>query len=330
MSGLLVKNIIDGIETLGIIGLSKNTGKTTTLNKIIEMYQNITIGLTSIGLDGESLDQVNFLPKPKIIVRPRMVIATAYECLVASNLEYEIIKKTDMRTALGLVYIVRILSEGTMVIAGPTTNYDLHQLILMLKPYVEKILVDGAFNRMTFANIESLDAIVLATGAAYSTDMNKTVLQTKHIVESFNLKKTTDYTRTPDESLIIHTKHRHLTFHEKNMNTFKLIDLELNEKIESMYIKGAITEQMIDFFIAHDFRDFTLVCDDATKLLFKDHYFDYIEKLNIQIHVIHQTPLLFVTINPWSPIGHHYNEALFLNVMQRELAVPVYNVKKME
>jgi len=325
-----VKNIIDGVETLGIIGLSKNTGKTTTLNKIIEMYQNVTIGLTSIGLDGESLDQVNFLPKPKIMVRPRMIIATAYECLMASNLEYEILKITEMRTALGLVCIVRILSEGTMVIAGPTTNHDLHQLILLLKPYVDKILVDGAFNRMTFANIESLDAIVLATGAAYSIDMNKTIQQTKHIVESFNLERTTVYSKIPDESLIIHTKQRRLTFHEKSMNTFKMIDLKLNEKIKSMYIKGAVTEQMIDFFIAHDFRDFTLVCDDATKLLFKDHYFDYIEKLNISLNVIHQTPLLFVTINPWSPIGHHYNEALFLDNIQKELTVPVYNVKKME
>ncbi len=325
-----MRNTIDGVETLGIIGLSKNTGKTTSLNKIIEIYQDLTLGLTSIGLDGESLDQVNFLPKPKIIVRPRMVIATAYECLKASLVEYEILVVTSMQTALGLVYIVRIKSEGTMVIAGPTTNHDLHELILLLKPFVDKILVDGAFNRMTFASIKSLDAIVLATGAAYSTDMSKTIHRTKHIVESFNLEKINEFHVNSNESLIIQTNKRHLSFSDKNIYRLESIDLELNEKIDYMYIKGAITEKVIDFFILKQFKDFSLICDDATKLLFKDQYFDYIEKLNIKIKVIDQTPLLFVTINPWSPIGHHYDEKLFLESIQKELSVLVYNVKKME
>lgn len=325
-----MRNTIDGVETLGIIGLSKNTGKTTSLNKIIEIYQDLTLGLTSIGLDGESLDQVNFLPKPKIMVRPRMVIATAYECLKASLVEYEILVVTSMQTALGLVYIVRIKSEGTMVIAGPTTNHDLHELILLLKPFVDKILVDGAFNRMTFASIKSLDAIVLATGAAYSTDMSKTIHRTKHIVESFNLEKINEFHVNSNESLIIQTNKRHLSFSDKNIYRLESIDLELNEKIDYMYIKGAITEKVIDFFILKQFEDFSLICDDATKLLFKDQYFDYIEKLNIKIKVIDQTPLLFVTINPWSPIGHHYDEKLFLESIQKELSVLVYNVKKME
>lgn len=325
-----MRNTIDGVETLGIIGLSKNTGKTTSLNKIIEIYQDLTLGLTSIGLDGESLDQVNFLPKPKIMVRPRMVIATAYECLKASLVEYEILVVTSMQTALGLVYIVRIKSEGTMVIAGPTTNHDLHELILLLKPFVDKILVDGAFNRMTFASIKSLDAIVLATGAAYSTDMSKTIHRTKHIVESFNLEKINEFHVNSNESLIIQTNKRHLSFSDKNIYRLESIDLELNEKIDYMYIKGAITEKVIDFFILKQFKDFSLICDDATKLLFKDQYFDYIEKLNIKIKVIDQTPLLFVTINPWSPIGHHYDEKLFLESIQKELSVLVYNVKKME
>ena len=325
-----MRNIIDGVETLGIIGLSKNTGKTTTLNKIIEIYQDITLGLTSIGLDGESLDQVNFLPKPKIMVRPRMVIATAYECLKASHVEYEMLQVTNLKTALGLIYIVQIKSEGTMVVAGPTTNADLHELILLLKPYVDKILVDGAFNRMTFASIESLDAIVLASGAAYSIDMNKTVSRTKHIVESFNLMKSLEINVNPKESLIVQTNERRLGFSDKNINHFKNIDLKIDEKIESIYIKGAITDKVIDFFIANEFINFLLISDDATKLLFKDQYFEYLKKLNIQIKVIHQTPLLFVTINPWSPIGHHYDEKLFLESIQKELSVFVYNVKKME
>ncbi len=325
-----MRSIIDGVETLGIIGLSKNTGKTTTLNKIIQIYQDKTIGLTSIGLDGESIDQVNFLPKPKIMVQPKMIVATTSKCLEASYVEYETLQITKLHTALGFVHIVKILSEGAMVIAGPTTNHDLQILILMMKPYVDKIFVDGAFNRMTFASIESLDAIILATGAAYSTDINKTIRQTKHIVESFNLEKTSLFEKIPEESMVIHTTNRQLMFQEKNISALNLVDLRQEEKVLYIYVKGAITEKLIDFLIEHEIRDFELICDDPTKLLFKDHYFDYVHQLGIQMKVIHQTPLLFVTINPWSPIGHHYDEKLFFESIQKELSVPVYNVKKME
>ncbi|MBE0701144.1 MAG: hypothetical protein IH571_05610, partial [Acholeplasmataceae bacterium] len=46
-----MKEIIDRVQTLGIIGLAKNTGKTTTLNTLIQLYKNMKLGLTSIGLD---------------------------------------------------------------------------------------------------------------------------------------------------------------------------------------------------------------------------------------------------------------------------------------
>ncbi|MDO9628986.1 MAG: hypothetical protein Q7I99_03710 [Acholeplasmataceae bacterium] len=325
-----MRKIIDHCNTLGIIGLSKNTGKTTTLNKVIEIYSDITLGLTSIGLDGEDLDQVNFLPKPKIVVKPKMIVATAFSCLESSNVKYEVIEKTKMQTALGYVYIIRILSQGTMVIAGPTTNHDLHELLLLLKPYVDKIIVDGAFNRMTFASIDSLDAIVLATGAAYSSDMEKTIRQTKHVVESFNLSKSKDIEVVPLESLIVHTKTQHFSLMEKDINTFKVVTSQILDSISYIYIKGAVTEKMIDFFIQYELRDFTLICDDPTKLLFKDHYFDYIEKLGINMEVITKTPLLLVTINPWSPIGHHYDAKLFLESIEKVLNVPVFNVMNME
>ena len=45
---------------------------------------------------------------------------------------------------------------------------------------------------------------------------------------------------------------------------------------------------------------------------------------------IHPCPLLFVTINPFSPSGNHYDEKEFKEAMKKAVNVPVYNVMNKE
>jgi len=325
-----VKNLIDNVNTLGIIGLSKNSGKTTTLNAIISMYDNLKLGITSIGLDGEALDQVNFLPKPKIYVKRGMVVATACGCLEASLVKYQVLSKTKMMTPIGHIEIVEILSDGHMVIAGPTTNSELNQVIKIMKKHVDKILIDGAFNRMTFANIELIDAIVLASGAAVSPIMSKTIEKTKMIVDSFNIKKSYRIEQIPSESMIIQTTFHRYAFFDKKIETFKHALSQINDKIDLIYIKGAITPRIINYFIEKMLMQFTLICDDPTKLLLSERDFSSLHKLNIELSIIHACPLLFVTINPYSPNGQHYDEELFKKAMMDAIDIPVFNVLKLE
>ncbi len=325
-----MKNLIDNVDTLGIFGLSKNSGKTTTLNAIISMYSNLKLGITSIGLDGEALDQVNFLPKPKIYVKRGMVVATACGCLEASLVKYQVLAKTKMMTPIGHIEIVEILSDGHMVIAGPTTNSELNQVIKTMKIHVDKILIDGAFNRMTFANIELIDAIVLASGAAVSPIMSQTIEKTKMIVDSFNLKKSYRIEQIPSESMIIQTTFHRYAFFDKKIETFKHALSQINDKIDLIYIKGAITPRIINYFIEKMMMQFTLICDDPTKLLLSEHDFSSLHKLKIELSIIHACPLLFVTINPYSPNGQHYDEELFKKAMIDAIDIPVFNVLKLE
>ncbi|HBY65142.1 MAG TPA: hypothetical protein DEG42_01920 [Acholeplasmataceae bacterium] len=325
-----MKKIINGVETLGIIGLAKNTGKTTTLNYLIDLYPNITLGLTSIGLDGEDLDQVNFLPKPKIVVHPGMMVATAQACLDSSELEFRVIEPTGLFTALGEVQIIEVLREGTIVVAGPTTNHDLNILIHKLKHYTDKVFVDGAFNRMTFASIELMDAIVLATGASVHPVMDKTIEKTVKTVESFNLPKTEYFEFAPEYPLIVKTKNETYHFFDKKIDTIRTLVEKIDEPIIYMYIQGAITPRLIDYLVQSSTRDFELISDDPTKYLITEDHFTYLSKLNIKLSIIHPCPLLFVTMNPFSPAGLHYDSDLFLSELKKKISIPVYNVKRME
>lgn len=325
-----MKNLIDAVDTLGIIGLSKNSGKTTTLNAIISMYDNLKLGITSIGLDGEALDQVNFLPKPRIYVIRGMVVATACGCLEASLVKYQIIDKTKMMTPLGHIEIVEILSDGNMVIAGPTTNKELNQVIKIMRKHVDKIIIDGAFNRMTFANIEFIDGIILAAGAAVSPIMSQTIEKTKMIVDSFNIKKSYRIEQMPKETVIIQTTFHRYAFYDKKIETLKHAFSQITDKIDLLYIKGAITPRIIHYFIDKMLMQFTLVVDDPTKLLLSEQDFISLKKLKIDLRIIHPCPLLFVTINPFSPNGEHYDEKIFKKAMEDAIDIPVFNVMNME
>ncbi len=242
-----MKKLIDDLNVVGVIGLAKNSGKTTTLNHMIALYEYLKIGITSIGLDGESLDQVNFLPKPKIKVKRGMVVATASGCLEASFVRFQVLDKTDFHTALGRIQIVEVLSDGHMVVAGPTTNKEMNQVLMKMKLYTDKIFVDGAFNRMTFANIDQIDGIVLATGAVVSPFMQETIKETKVIVDAFNLHKSYRIEHTPSDSLIIQTTFHRFGEKNKKLETIKHIVSNINDKIDLMYIKGAITPESFTF-----------------------------------------------------------------------------------
>ena len=90
-------------ETVSIIGLAKNAGKTVTLNYLIEEAINLNIktGITSTGRDGENTDLITKTQKPAISVTEGMYVATAKKTLMLSNAKAEILETTGISTAMG-------------------------------------------------------------------------------------------------------------------------------------------------------------------------------------------------------------------------------------
>jgi hypothetical protein len=312
--------------TLAIIGLAKNTGKTTTLNACIKtLSPSKTLALTSIGLDGEKIDQMTFLPKPQITVKKGMIIATAEDALKTSTCQYHLLKRTAFSTALGDIVIIKITKPGDIIVAGPSTNTNLHQIITELKTLSDIVLIDGAFNRKTFASIPTLDGVILATGASLHPVMEDTINTTKAIVESFQFPQTT-YDLT-------HINHKQALPKYTHTNTKPIGVLLPPQKAyhnKTLYIKGAITKPTIDTFIKNNEKNLTLLIQDATKLLLPTHYFTYIKKLNIDVEVLHKIPLLCVTINPFRPNGMDYDKNIFQHAMQDAITIPVINVQEKE
>jgi hypothetical protein len=155
------------MRILGFAGTAKNTGKTTTALQILDLSRQAGLqnALTSIGYDGENLDHVTGLPKPRYLLSPGDLMATADSCLQLGTAAYKIIETTPIRTILGQIVIARVTRAGYGVLAGPNRSTDLLRVYeIFSRLQSDLVIADGALNRLV--PLISTDGLVLSTGAA--------------------------------------------------------------------------------------------------------------------------------------------------------------------
>ncbi|MCX6138118.1 MAG: hypothetical protein NTV54_11550 [Ignavibacteriales bacterium] len=160
-----------GCTCIGVVGTAKNTGKTTTLSFLLVQAtrRNIAVGVTSIGYDGEDIDTVTSLPKPRMSLEPGVLVTTAERCLPLATAGYEILSRTGVQTALGEILLLRVIREGLVVTAGPHKRSLIEPMCELLGRHgASLIFIDGALNRI--APMSAAEKIIFTTGAARNTD----------------------------------------------------------------------------------------------------------------------------------------------------------------
>lgn len=174
--------------TIGILGTAKNTGKTTALNSVLKCLNNRKIAITSIGFDGEDLDHVTGLPKPKVIVDEGTLVVTSEEAARYSTAKLELLENLPLKTPMGKICVYKVKELGTVVLVGPNSSDDLFDVMRKLQPYeLDFLIVDGAINRMV--PFQYVDYVIIATGAARTTNLDELVIEAKLMVKSFLLPK---------------------------------------------------------------------------------------------------------------------------------------------
>ncbi|HWZ18124.1 MAG TPA: hypothetical protein VNW73_04955, partial [Ktedonobacteraceae bacterium] len=188
------------IHSLSLIGLSKNVGKTTASNHLLETlvgekyYRSDELGLTSLGLDGETTDALTGLPKPRYVPKAGLLVATTSELLVRAESEgtqVERLLQLPGRTALGPVILSRILHSGRVIIAGPTLLHDLRNTIDILGRFGARLsIVDGAINRLGAAAPAITDACIVCTGASVAATPELVARRTADTLRRLSTQKT--------------------------------------------------------------------------------------------------------------------------------------------
>jgi hypothetical protein len=315
---------------IGIAGTAKNTGKTTTLNSLLAASsgRSATIGITGIGYDGEDIDNITGLPKPRVIVPEGMIVSTSRLCIPASG--WTIIERTPYTSALGEIVIARCDKQSTVVIAGPKKRSDLLNVTRKMSDAgCTTIFVDGALNRI--APMAIVDRIIFTTGAARNIDIASLVSETKAIERIFHLPAAPHRSRKDSPSSIIHT----IDDVEKAVHS----GTNGTELVLRGLISNAGLNALIHVLSNTKNKFSSVVFDDPIPLLLSGEpektmrSIDTILSMEIGIFFARTIALPAFTVNPFYPeySGTTYamkfvDSLSLLSRMESALTIPVFNI----
>lgn len=326
-------------ESISIVGMAKNAGKTVTLNALLdEAYENgKKIGLTSIGRDGEKQDIVTSTEKPMIYAYEGSIIATPEILFEKSEAKLEVLEVTDFHTPMGKIIIGRVVMAGYIQIAGPCSNHEIMLAGLKMKAHgAELIIVDGAIDRKTTASPSITEATILSTGAVLSRDMDKAIEKTVYQVTLFQTKAIEDHSIRAIASEAIREKEiavigeEVVTLNLKTaLNAGAKIAMAMSEDTSYVVLPGSlVTKTLMDMVkTSMHYKHTTFIVRDATRIFIDYKDWNYFKKIGVSICVLDEIKLIAVTINPTAPEGYYFEPEVYQNRLQVYLeGLPVINV----
>lgn len=326
-------------HSVAIVGLAKNTGKTECLNYILRHVggEGRVVALTSIGVDGETRDQVCQTPKPEIEVQEGMLFVTSEKHYRAKRLVAEILDVSTQQTSLGRLVTARAKSTGKVLLSGPAKAESMKRLIgEMRERGVGLTLVDGALSRLSVGSPAVTDALVLATGAAVSCHLPQLVRATRYVYDRICLPRVEERLaeRLTDAEGGIWGVDEEGEVHDLGIPSTFLLE-QHKERLfrygRTLFVSGVVSNQLLDFLRQQkQAEEVTVVARDFTKIFASmDTYYAYLKRGG-RLKVLRKSRLVAVCINPTAPNGFRMDSDTLREALERSLGIPVYDVKRME
>ncbi len=336
-------SLIDDRKTCGlaIVGMTKNVGKTVTLNYLISRIADAgdLLGIVSAGYDGERFDRLTLKEKPRIYAPVGTVIATAEACFEAAEAQLKLLLRSSISTPLGEVCLGRVVSGGLVELAGPGSTAALKQLVSDMKGYcVEQFLIDGAINRMASASPRIAGGTILATGGSVApaiediiqkTLFRSTVLETP-AVEEKSLGEAARTALNQAGAAMIHTGGGGWETEPIRASIPLLAGEDICKRydngVAAVVLGGALVEDLLQKMLK--LKPLPLVIlRDATKIFASYETYHRFTRRGGRIRVLQPINLIAVTVNPTDPLGKGYPPKDFFQQMEQALAPrPVFDL----
>ncbi len=340
----LYDEVLNKYDVLSLVGMSKNAGKTTALNYLIEEAydEDVIPGITSTGRDGEGTDLVTGTEKPKVYVYEDSIVTIPIDLFDIADAGLEILSRTNYHSTFGSILMCRVLDEGFVQVAGPTSTADQRKLSReMLELGADIILIDGAIDRRSIASPFASDAIILSTGAVLSRDMDIVVMDTMHVVELYTLpefgsegkeKQYAEKLNAPGycESTVIMRKDKlEIQSCQTGLMAGNKLDRQIDDETEFLYLPGALTTSTLEYIMPEKLRQITFVVKDPTKIFIDRVSYRRLKKKGLKIKVLKGIKVAAITVNPYSPEGYSFGNNMLLEAMRDAAGdLPVIDVKK--
>ena len=323
-------------KSISFVGMEKNAGKTQTLNYVLSRLRTFskTIALTSIGVDGETTDIVTLTSKPEIEIYPNTTFITSQALYPQREIVSAIEEVSTQTTALGRLIKAKAITQGKILLAGPSDTVNLKKLIEKLEKNTDLILIDGALSRKTFGSPSITQAMILSTGASLSASLNVVVKKTKFIYQMTQLPqyegKHAEQLQQIENGIYAITDEEII---DLQIPSLMMIDKYKDKIFDSgtkLFIAGALNDKFVQFLkIQKNIQDIEIIIKDFTKIFAQeDNVIQYLNRGG-KIKVLDKANLIAITANPISPTGYHFNNQEMLEALRREIPIKIYNIKQL-
>ncbi|MGE5450308.1 MAG: hypothetical protein ACM3VZ_00515 [Acidobacteriota bacterium] len=321
------------LQTVAVMGMTKNTGKTVCLNHLLDQAHDAgrSVGLTSIGRDGEERDQVFFIPKPPVKVHPGCLVATARDTLLRAKVRTEHVGPTGVDSPMGEIVIVKAMEAGDMEVAGASRGRDQHKVIALLKQCGSQVVfLDGALGRSHHASPAMADGVVLATGAAIGGSMDDVLRKTRDRLAILSIAPAPTHLAQQVQAVFdcgaVGVWHRDGTclFNEPIATlsaASALLSLRADD-IGLLALPGAVGKllwQAVQTLLSRH-PGLNVVVADGTKLFIDALDLVTFERQGGRLYALRGIQLIGVALNPFSPFGGSFDAPTFLAQAQTALS----------
>ena len=307
------------------MGMTKNTGKTVVLNHLLAQAAaaQVSIGVTSIGRDGEARDQVFLVPKPPVLVWPGTLVATAQSTLHRAKVRWEPLQATAIDSPMGEILIVKVLDYGEMEIAGASRGSDQRAVIARLQQCgAALVLLDGALGRSQHASPAIADGVVLATGAALGGAVADVLRKTRHRLALLGMAAADPETRRRCQPVFEHggiglwntQGEVLLQANIASLNAGPTLLAHLDAAVATVALSGAVGHALWQALcvLAARHAGLTVVVADGTRLFLENADLITFEKLGARLLAWRGIHIVGITLNPFSPLGGSFAAEEFL------------------
>jgi len=331
-----VQNVV-AYKSVSVIGLEKNTGKTETLNYVLKRLKTTKkqIAITSIGIDGERVDNVTHTQKPEIVVSKGVIFITSEKHYFEKQLTAEILDVSNHRTAMGRLVTARALSDGKVILSGPSDTKSVKRLIRSLEKWnVDTTIVDGALSRLSLASPAVTDAMILATGAALSANIAQLVRKTRFVKQLIELESVDEALseQLQEKKSGLWAIDKNNKIHDLDIQSVFMIDQSDKDIFEfgtRLFVAGAVSDKLINCMRAHK-KPVELIIHDFSKVFATQLNFNAFLQGENSMKSLFKNKLITVTINPLAPNGLMLNTQTLQHALEEALNIPVYDVMELQ
>ncbi len=329
-------------RAISIVGMTKNVGKTVTLNYLVKEFEKAgySLGLISAGYDGERFDRLTLKDKPRIYAPQGSYIATAKACFDAAEAELELVNASDYSTPLGPVCLARVKGCGLIELAGPNSVSGLKNLInRMFVLGAEFVFIDGAINRIASASPLVSEGTLLATGASLGPTMEDVVRKTVYRRVLMEIPRVDEKNLYDAAKRVLFKGSAAVLNYAGNQYLAEAVTAELPliaakravekycEETAALVFGGALVDSIMENIAMLGPVPPAVIVEDATKLFITHEVYKRYINRGGKIMVLNELNLVAVTLNPTDPGGRGYDPKMFLEQMTEALSpIPVFDL----